>query len=47
MMNLVEKYTTDEVAANEDGVVAIEYVIVAGAIVGALGRPLDSCSATS
>ncbi|HUS41917.1 MAG TPA: hypothetical protein VMY16_04555 [Ilumatobacteraceae bacterium] len=37
MMNLVEKYTTDEVAANEDGVVAIEYVIVAAAIVVALG----------
>jgi Flp pilus assembly pilin Flp len=37
MMNLVEKYTTDEVAANEEGVVSIEYVIVAGAIVVALG----------
>jgi Flp pilus assembly pilin Flp len=37
MMNLVEKYTTDEVVANEEGVVAIEYVIVAAAIVVALG----------
>ena len=37
MMNLVEKYTTEEVAANEEGVVAIEYVIVAAAIVLALG----------
>ena len=36
MMNLVDKYTTEEVAANEEGVVAIEYVIVAGAIVVAL-----------
>ena len=37
MMNLVEKYTTDEVVANEEGVVAIEYVIVAAALVVALG----------
>ena len=36
MMNLVEKYTTDEIATDDDGVVAIEYVIVAGAIVVAL-----------
>ena len=37
MMNLVDKYTADEATTNEDGVVAIEYVIVAAAIVVALG----------
>ena len=36
MMNLVDKYTADEAVTNEDGVVAIEYVIVAAAIVVAL-----------
>ena len=31
MMNLVEKYTSETVeATNEDGVVAIEYVLMAG-----------------
>lgn len=37
MLNLVEKYTAEEAATGDDGVVAIEYVIVAGAIVVALG----------
>jgi Flp pilus assembly pilin Flp len=36
MLNLVEKYTV-EAAETEEGVVAIEYVIVAGALVVALG----------
>jgi Flp pilus assembly pilin Flp len=37
MLNLVEKFTPAAVeATNEDGVVAIEYVIVAGALVVAL-----------
>ena len=37
MLNLVEKFTPAAVeATNEDGVVAIEYVIVAGALVIAL-----------
>ena len=37
MLNLVEKYTAQAAAETEDGVVAIEYVIVAGALVVALG----------
>jgi Flp pilus assembly pilin Flp len=38
MLNLVEKFTPEAVeATDEDGVVAIEYVVVAGAIVIALG----------
>jgi len=37
MLNLVEKYTAEAAAETEDGVVAIEYVIVAGALVVALG----------
>lgn len=36
MMNLVEKYTAEATVENEDGVVAIEYVIVAAALVVAL-----------
>ncbi len=33
MMNLVEKYTPDAVeATDEDGVVAIEYVLLAGVV---------------
>jgi len=36
MLNLVEKFTPAVEATNEDGVVAIEYVIVAGALVVAL-----------
>ena len=38
MLNLVEKFTPEAVeATDEDGVVAIEYVIVAAALVLALG----------
>ena len=33
MLNLVEKYTAEHAPAEDDGVVAIEYVVVAGAIV--------------
>jgi Flp pilus assembly pilin Flp len=37
MLNLVEKFTPEAVeATDEDGVVAIEYVVVAAAIVAAL-----------
>ena len=36
MMNLVEKYTAEAAAETEDGVVAIEYVITAAALVIAL-----------
>ena len=39
MLNIVDKYTAETAAETEteDGVVAIEYVIVAAAIVVALG----------
>ena len=37
MLNLVEKYSAKTPAVAEDGVVAIEYVVVAAAIVVALG----------
>ena len=33
MLNLVEKSTAEETVVEDDGVVAIEYVVVAGAIV--------------
>ena len=36
MLNLVEKFTPEAVEATDDGVVAIEYVVVAAAIVAAL-----------
>ena len=36
MLNLVDKYSAETAATTEDGVVAIEYVIVAGALVIAL-----------
>ncbi len=36
MLNLVEKYTAEAATETEDGVVAIEYVIVAAALVVAL-----------
>ena len=32
MLNLVEKYSAQAAAKNEDGVVAIEYVLVAGLV---------------
>jgi Flp pilus assembly pilin Flp len=37
MLNLVEKFTPAVEATEDDGVVAIEYVIVAAALVVALG----------
>ena len=37
MLNLVDKYTAEATTETEDGVVAIEYVIVAAALVLALG----------
>ena len=36
MLNLAEKFTSEAVEADEDGVVAIEYVVVAGVTVAAL-----------
>ena len=36
MLNIVEKYSADTAVESEDGVVAIEYVLVAGAVVAAL-----------
>lgn len=36
MLNLVEKFTPAVEATDDEGVVAIEYVVVAGAIVVAL-----------
>ena len=45
MLNLVEKFTPEAVeATDEDGVVAIEYVLMAAlaaAVVVALGVPVD------
>ena len=38
MMNLVEKFTPEAVeATDEDGVVAIEYVVLAGVVITAVG----------
>jgi Flp pilus assembly pilin Flp len=37
MLNIVEKYSAETAVESEDGVVAIEYVIVAAALVVALG----------
>ena len=36
MLNIVEKYAVETVVEDEDGVVAIEYVITAAALVVAL-----------
>lgn len=36
MLNIVEKYSAETAVDNEDGVVAIEYVVTAGALVIAL-----------
>jgi Flp pilus assembly pilin Flp len=46
MLNIVEKYSAETAVESEDGVVAIEYVVVAGAIVVALGRPVDAFGTT-
>ena len=38
MMNLVEKFNTEAVeATEEDGIVAIEYVVMAGVLIAGLG----------
>lgn len=37
MLNIVEKYSAETPAETQGGVVAIEYVVVAGAVVIALG----------
>ena len=49
MMNIVESYSTETAIDNDEGVVAIEYVVVASAIVvalavlwGAFGTALSS-----
>ena len=34
MLNLVEKYTEEATTSTEDGVVAIEYVLIAGLVAG-------------
>jgi Flp pilus assembly pilin Flp len=36
MLNIVEKYSAETAVETEDGVVAIEYVLVAGALAVAL-----------
>jgi len=36
MLNIVEKYSAEETVETDDGVVAIEYVVVSAAIVAAL-----------
>ena len=36
MLNLVEKFTPSVETTDDEGVVAIEYVVVAGAVVAAL-----------
>lgn len=46
MLNLVEKYTAEVAPETEDGVVAIEYVIVAAALVVALGALWTAFGAT-
>jgi hypothetical protein len=37
MHNLVEKYTAETIEASDDGVVAIEYVVLAGVVITAVG----------
>ena len=46
MLNLVEKYSVEAAAETEDGVVAIEYVIVASALVVALAALWTAFGAT-
>ena len=36
MLNIVEKYSAETAVESEDGVVAIEYVVVAAAVVAGL-----------
>ncbi len=37
MLNLVEKYSAEATTETEDGVVAIEYVLMAGLVAAGLG----------
>ncbi len=37
MLNLVEKFTTETVEAHDEGVVAIEYVLIAGFVFVGVG----------
>ncbi len=37
MKNLVEKYTPEAVEASDEGVVAIEYVVIAGLVAAGVG----------
>ena len=46
MLNLVEKYSAEGAAETEDGVVAIEYVLVAAALVVTLAALWTSLGAT-
>ena len=46
MLNLVEKYSAEGAAETEDGVVAIEYVLVAAALVVALAALFTGLGAT-
>ena len=46
MLNLVDKYSVEAISADEDGVVAIEYVITAAALVVALGLLWTAFGAT-
>ena len=46
MLNLVEKYSAQGAAGTEDGVVAIEYVLVAAALVVALAALWTALGAT-
>jgi Flp pilus assembly pilin Flp len=44
MLNIVEKYSAETVAETEEGVVGIEYVLLAAIValaIGALAGPLD------
>ncbi len=46
MLNIVEKYSAETAVESEDGVVAIEYVVVAGALVVALAALWTAFGAT-
>lgn len=46
MLNIVEKYSSETAVESDDGVVAIEYVVVAAAIVAALALLWGTFGAT-
>ena len=46
MLNIVEKYSADTAVELEEGVVAIEYVVVAGALVIAIAALWTAFGAT-